>query len=176
MRIFGLPILAISIALTTSCMGPAPEYRTSATVKDIMDSIVDPNADFLWESVSTEVNAKGITEKAPHTDDEWRDLRRHTIALMEATDLLQIPGRAVAKPGEKADNPQVEEPPEVIKTMIEGDRRKWIDATHALHDAAVNALKAVDAKSADGVLDAGDQIDKACETCHKMYWYPEKLK
>ena len=35
-------------------------------------------------------------------------------------------------------------------------------------------LKAVDAKNVDGILDAGDRIDKACETCHLKYWYPKQ--
>jgi hypothetical protein len=169
---FGLVSTAM---LLSSCAGPAPEYRTTATVKDIMDSIVDPNADFLWDSVSTESSAKGVIEKAPKTDEDWKELRRHTIALMEACDLLQIPGRAVAKPGEKAENPQVEEPPEVIKTMIDSDRASWIKYAHGMHDATMAMLKAIDAKNTDGVLEAGDTLDKACESCHKHYWYPEKL-
>ena len=172
-----LLLTAIATALfTTACTGPEPEYRTTATVKDIMDSIVDPNADFLWDSVSTESTTKGIIEKAPTTDDEWKELRRHTIALMEATDLLQIPLRKVALPGQKADNPQVELSPEVIKTLIDSDRGSWIKHAHELHDATSAMLKAVEAKNKDGVLDAGDLIDKACETCHKQYWYPERPK
>ena len=31
-----------------------PEYRTSTTIKDIMEHIVDPSADYIWQSVSTE--------------------------------------------------------------------------------------------------------------------------
>jgi hypothetical protein len=158
-----------------SCGRPSAEYRTTSTIKDIMDSIVDPNADYLWQSVATVSTEKGVDERAPKTDEDWKELRRHTIALLEATDLLQIPGRAVAKPGEKADNPQVEEPPEVIATMIDTDRASWIKYSHGLHDAATVMLKAVDAKNTEAVLDAGDTIDKACESCHKQYWYPEKL-
>src|SRR5262245_51817860 len=62
---------------------PQPEYRTTATIKDIMDSIVDPNADFIWESVETVVSAKGIDEKRPRNDEEWKEVRRHAIALLE---------------------------------------------------------------------------------------------
>src|SRR5262249_43607826 len=94
------------------------EYRTAATVKDIMDSMVDPGADYIWDSVETVVSAKGIEEKAPHTDEEWKNVRRHAIMLMEATNLLQIPGRHVAKPGEKADDPKVELAPDQIEEKI----------------------------------------------------------
>jgi hypothetical protein len=167
---------AAMLLLCSSCAGPAPEYRTTATVKDIMDSIVDPNADYLWDAVSTNSTAKGVIEHEPKTDDDWKELKRHTIALMEATDLLQIPLRLVAKPGEKAENPQVELSPEVIKTLIDSDRAAWIKHNHTLHEATEAMLKAIDTKSTAGVLDAGDLIDKACETCHKQYWYPERPK
>jgi len=41
-----------------------------------------------------------------------------------------------------------------------------------LHDATMPALQAIDAKNADGLLDAGELIDNACENCHLKYWYP----
>ena len=139
-----------------------------------MDSVVDPNADFVWQSVSTTLTSKGIDEKAPRTNDEWREVRRHTIAIMEATNMLQIPGRRVARPGEKADDPRIEEPPEVIQTVIDSDRSVWYKNAHGLYDAAALLLKAVDAKNVEGIVDAGDKLDKACETCHLKYWYPNQ--
>jgi len=152
------------------------EYRTTATIKDIMDSMVDPSADFIWEAVATVVSAKGVEEKAPHTDEEWRDVRRRAITLLEATNLLQIPGRHVAKPGEKADDPKVELAPEQIDEMINKDRASWIKYAHALHDATMEALKAVEAKDAEKLLDVGNGIDEACEKCHLQYWYPNENK
>src|SRR6476659_9003125 len=100
---------------------PEPEFRTTATVKDIMDALVDPGSDYIWDSVETVVSAKGVEEKAPHTDEEWKSVRNHAIMLLEATNLLQMPGRHVAKAGEKADDPKVELAPEQIETMINND-------------------------------------------------------
>ena len=99
---------------------PQAEYRTTATVKDIMDALVDPGSDYIWDSVETIVSAKGTEEKAPHTDEDWKQVRNHAIMLLEATNLLQIPGRHVAKPGEKADDPKVELSPDQIEAEIEG--------------------------------------------------------
>jgi cytochrome c556 len=176
MRIGFLLLLTPGFMLMTSCSRGAPEYRTDATVKDIMDSIVDPNADFLWDSVSSESTAKGLIEKAPKTDEDWKEVRRHAIALMEATNMLQIPGRAVARPGERADDPRVEEQPEQIQALINSDRASWVKAAHGLYDATSLVLKAVDAKNVDGILDAGDRIDQACEACHLKYWYPRQYE
>src|SRR5262245_6793600 len=150
------------------------DYRLTATVKDIMDSLVDPAADAIWGSVETVVSAKGVEEKQPRTDEEWKEVRRKAIMLMEATNLLQMPGRQVAKPGEKADDPKVESAPEQIQAMIDKDHAAWIKFAQGLHDATMASFKAIEAKDAEGVLNTGDKIDEACENCHKTYWYPDE--
>jgi len=173
-----ITLLSITVLMLfgAACSRNAPQYRTDGTIKDIMDSVVDPNADYLWESVSTTATIKGIEEKAPTTDEDWKNVRRHAIALMEATNLLQIPGRLVARPGEKPDDPRVELAPDVIQTIIDADRADWTTKAHVLYDATALVLKAVEAKNTDGLLDAGDRIDKACEDCHLKYWYPRQLQ
>ena len=181
-----LAFIAMSVLLLTSCADrqqanqAAPqaqaEYRTTATVKDIMDSMVDPGSDYIWDAVETVVSAKGVEEKAPHTDEEWKEVRRHAIMLLEATNLLQIPGRHVAKAGEKADDPKVELAPDQIEDKIAKDRSKWIGYAHGLHDATMEAFKAIEAKDSEGLLNAGDGIDNACEKCHLEYWYPNENK
>jgi len=146
--------------------------RLTATVKDLMDSEVDPSADVLWDSVATTVSKEGTVEKQPRTDEEWATVRHSAITLVEATNLLVLEGRHVAKPSEKAENPEVELGPEEIEKMINDDRQAWIKFAHGLQDAASAALKAVDAKNAEGLLDSGEKIDDACEQCHLKYWYP----
>jgi len=151
---------------------PATSFRPTSTIKDLMDSLVDPSADALWESVATIVSAAGTEERQPKTPEQWADVRRRAISLVEATNLLIMEGRHVAKPGEKAENEEVELGPEEIEKLINEDRTTWVNNAHALNDAAMIALKAIDAKSASGLLDAGEGIDTACENCHLKYWYP----
>jgi hypothetical protein len=169
--------LGASLVVVTACKARQPpvEYRASTTVKDIMDSMVDPSADALWDSVATIVSASGTEERAPHTDEEWKNVRDHAIRLVEATNLLLIPDRHVAKPGEKAENPEVELAPEEIEKRINEDRASWINLAHGLHDAALPALKAAEARNPQALFDAGDQIDAACENCHQKYWYPSAV-
>jgi hypothetical protein len=93
--------------------------------------------------------------------------------LIEATNLLRMPGRAVAKPGQKADDPNVELPPEKIQEMIEKDPATWSNYAKALHDATDEVLKTIDAQDAQALLNTSDKIDTACENCHLHYWYPE---
>ena len=173
-----LLLLIVPLYLSAACKSqppePKPEYRLTATIKDIMDSMVDPSADILWESVATIVSAKGTEERAPKTDDDWTNVRRRAITLIEATNLLQMPGRKVAKPGEKSENPQIELEPQEIERILNADRAAWTKLALALHDAAAEALKAIDAKNTQGLLDSGEKIDTACENCHLKYWYPNQ--
>jgi hypothetical protein len=79
--------------------GAAPQFTTTATIRDIMVSMVDPSADYLWESVATVVSANGRQARAPSTDKSWAELRRNTIVLLESTNLLMMPGRRVLRQG-----------------------------------------------------------------------------
>src|SRR5207244_3797108 len=129
-RFAWLSCVGVSLFLAAACQSrqpqPQAEYRPSATIKDIMDSLVDPSADALWESVATEVTVAGIDERQPRTDEEWANVRRNAIRLVEATNLLQMPGRHVAKPGEKSENPGIELGPEEIERIINQDRAAFI--------------------------------------------------
>src|SRR5204862_5979429 len=98
------------------------------------------------------VSATGTERKAPHSEDEWIEVRRHAIPILEATNLLLIPGRHVAKPGEKADKPDIELPPEQIETLIGQDRSAFMTLAHRLHDAASVVLNAIDARDSDALL------------------------
>jgi len=151
-----------------------PPFRLTGTIKEIMDSVVDPNADVLWDSVSTTINREGTIEKMPRTDDDWKTVRRSAVALVEATNLLVMEGRKMAPAGEKSENPDIELQPEQMQKLLDADRASWLKYAHGLHDKAMVALKAIDAKSVQGLMDAGEGIDEACENCHKHYWYPDE--
>ncbi len=44
---------------------------------------------------------------------------------------------------------------------------------HGLHDASMVMLNAVDARNVDMLFDNGGNLDAACESCHRQYWYPD---
>jgi hypothetical protein len=181
MRGYTLLLLG-SLFLLAACKAQQPpaqsqgDYRIDSTIKDIMDSMVDPGADFIWESVATTVSERGIEEKQPKTADEWQNVRRHAVIVYEAGNLLLMPGRKVAPEGVKSENPNIELEPHQIEALISGDRKAFTDFAHALQDTIVPVMKAVDSKDPEALLNAGDAIDRACENCHLKYWYPEEAK
>ena len=173
----GALIVAAACTSSKPVAPPAPapppvDYRLTATIKDLMDSVVDPSSDYLWESVATIVTKAGTEERRPRTEEQWKEVRRRAIALIEAPNLLIMEGRKVAKPGEKSENPGIELGPEEIQAVIDGDRLTFMQRAHALQDAGLKALAAIDAKNVEGLSDAGETIDEACEQCHLKYWYP----
>lgn len=151
-----------------------PPFMTDATIKDLMLNIVDTSADVVWLSVTTVQDEHGITETRPQNYDDWTRVRSGAITLAEAANLLMIPGRRVARPGEKSDTPGVELEPEEMEVLINKDLNAWNERAKALHVAATSAVRAAEMQDADKIFEIGEQIEHACENCHTQYWYPNE--
>jgi hypothetical protein len=148
-------------------------------VKDIMQGIVDPSADVVWESVATSITAAGIVEKAPRTDDEWATVQHSALMLAEAANLLKMRGREIARAGDAStksgpDAPELT-PPE-IQEKVNRDWSLWISYADRLQETAIKAWQVANARDVNGIVEVGDAIDKACESCHLEYWYPDVKK
>ena len=174
---FSLGLAIFAVALIAACKAapppppPAPAFRPNSPIVEIMEYMVEPSADVLWESVATIVNEKGIDDRRPRTDEEWTVVKRSAVTLVEATNLLLI-DRPAAHPGDKSENPNIELPPEEIDKLRAQDPELWKKYVKALYDAALPALNAINKKDADALLNSGEGIDTACENCHLHYWYP----
>jgi hypothetical protein len=177
----GAVLLIVAVGVGSTACGrhpqelPPPQYTTDATVKDIMEAMVDPSADILWESVATVISEKGVDERFPKTDEEWATLRHAAIMLLEATNLLVIPGRPVARPHEKSAAPGVELEGAEMEALIKKDPVAWRSRAMRLHDVAMEALRTIDARDPKPLHDIGERLDGACENCHLQYWYPNQV-
>jgi hypothetical protein len=182
MRLFALVAVVCSVLIAVSCQtkpaepaAPAqPPYTTTATIKDIMLHIVDPAGDMVWDAVSTVIDKGGLHETAPATDEDWHKVRNGVITLIEASNLLMMPGRAMARPGEKSVAPGVELEPAEMEELVKKDPAGWQQRARAMHDISVDVLEVVDAKDVQKLFDIGEDLDKACENCHRQYWYPNE--
>ncbi len=162
-------------AATTST--PSSPVVPVGTVKQIMKGIVDPSSAAIWDAVSTESGPKGEIEKAPKTEEEWAKLESQALTLAEVANLLKMPGRQVAKPDEANTKSQPDAPeltPVQIEEKINKDRAAWDKRADALRETAIKAMAAAKAHDKDAVLNVGEEIDNACESCHKVYWYPDE--
>lgn len=178
-----LSILGLMVVTLAACQSkpatPAadasqPPYVISATIKDLMQGVVDPAADVVWQSVSAVSNEKGLQEIKPQNDEDWAKVRHGAYALAEATNLLMMPGRKVAREGEKSETPGVELEPSEMMALIDKDRPEFYKRAAALREAAMEVVAAVDKKDPDKVFEVGEHIERACENCHSHYWYPNE--
>ncbi len=174
---FSIGLTIFVVALVAACRTapppppPAPEFQPISPIVDVMEFMIEPSADVLWESVATIVNEKGIEDRRPRTDEEWTVVKRSAVTLVEATNLLLI-DRPAAHPGTKSENPNIELEPEQIDKLLADDPASWKKYVKALYDATVPALTAINNKDAEALLTSGEGIDTACENCHLHYWYP----
>ena len=165
-------IIALVMASVGGLAGAAaPEPRT---VQAIMDAVVDPSADSLWEAAGTVVTAKGPRAHRPHTAEQWEKARGLALKVVEGARLLQT-RRPVGEDGHwvLADSatPGIRTAAQ-IEADIARDPQRFYAAAARLQRTAQDAADALGRRDLDAFLDAGARIDAACEACHAAYWYP----
>jgi hypothetical protein len=146
-------------------------YRPTATIRQIMDAMVAPSAQVLWDAVGVEVTESGVNEKSPKTDDDWTKLRWSAVILAEATNSLKIPGRQVDQPGVGAID-EGDLTATQIAARIGKTRAAWVAFADALNATTMKMVHAIDTKNVDALSDAGGELDEVCESCHLEFWYP----
>jgi len=144
-------------ATTTAATPAAPSLDSSLaptlSVKELMEHIIDPTSDWIFDAAVIDISKKGVTETKPLSDDDWLKVERGGYVLAESSNLLKIPRRMV--PSEDEGKPhQPGEPADGLKA------------------AALEAVQVAKARDLDGLFKVGDKVDKACEACHLEYWYP----
>ena len=172
LTVLGLVVLASCSRAPDTPPTPQPTYQLTASIQDVMLAMIDKQADTLWNSVATIVSREGIEERQPRTDEEWLAVRNAAVTIAEASNLLRMPGRQVARPGFKSQNPGIELEPAEIAKIIQDNPEQWAKQTAALHDIAAEMIKVIDARNVQGLVDTGEKLDMVCENCHVLYWYP----
>lgn len=176
-------LVLVAASLLAGCAAPAPEqpppaespYRPVATIREVMNSVIDPSVDVVWNSVASVVDQKGLADRAPAGDEDWAEVRRHALIVSEAANLLLMRDRPVAAPGAPSLAPGIELTPEEIRALIDKNPEGWNFYVQQLQDSLKPALAAIDAKNTQALFDAGEKIDTTCENCHSVFWYPNAV-
>ena len=173
---FGLAILMLaaspSLAVAQKKATAPKDRQGQSTVKDIMDAIVDPSADVIWGAVGTVVDETGTHESSPKSDEDWANMRRAAVRIIEGGNLLAVPGRDVALPGTKSETPGVELEPAEIATIIRNKRKIFDAFARALRGLGFEVLAASEKKDAASLIEIGGRMQDVCESCHQTFWYP----
>ena len=124
---------------------PGPPFNPVVDVQQLMEMMVDPAADVVWDAVGTVITAEETNEWSPQTDEEWAAVRNSAVVLMESGNLLMMGSRA-------------------------RDQDAWMRMSQGLIDAGMLAMEAAESKDPDSVFAIGGDVYNACDSCHNLYW------
>ena len=155
------------------------EQKPVVSVKELMEYMIDPASDYVFNSVSTVIDPHGrVIETAPKTDEDWEKLRIGAVTMAEGVYLLKVK-RPFAPPGDENSSvgPDATElSPAQILAKVEADPVEWNARIEALRNVGLEVLDIVKRKDTKELWDASENLDVACESCHSSYWYPKEDK
>lgn len=122
---------------------PAP-FKPVVGTRELMQSVLNPNAGVVWRAVSTTVTTAGIEETRPQSNDEWMRVRNAAAAITKAGNQLMLSPRA-------------------------SDGSRWLKAAQALIETSTAAVRAAEARNADQLFTVGGEMYSACLNCHQNY-------
>jgi hypothetical protein len=139
-----LPLVAV-FGLSAACGGPAPPpFKPVVDTKLLMQAVIDPNADFIWDAVKSIDTKDGSEEIRPKGDEAWTAVRNAAVTVAEAGNLLMLVPRAK-------------------------DGGEWMKRAQEMIDTGEAAIRAAEAKNADRLFTVGGDIYEACSNCHRQY-------
>lgn len=115
--------------------------RPYATTQEIIDAIVAPDAQAIFDAVAYE---NGALTRAPRTDDQWNRLKLQALSIAEAGNLLMMKGRA-------------------------RDAGDWMTFSKQMSARAAAVADAAGAKNPDRLLETGGELYDTCTACHMTY-------
>ena len=144
MRTAMLAVCLVAV-LSSACGGPPPvPFKPVVDNKLLMQSVIDPTADEIWDAVRTVIDAEGTHEFRPKTNEEWTTVRNHAVTLAESGNLLMMVPRAK-----------------------DGD--EWMKRARELVETSERAIRAAETKNADELFIVGGDIYQSCSNCHQKY-------
>jgi hypothetical protein len=143
------------------------------SVKELMHNLIDPVADNVFDSVAIIVDKNKTTDIQPRTAEDWDKVAIGGTMLAEASYLLKVK-RPFAPPGEKETlgAEEVELTPDEMTAKVQKDPVEWNARIEALRNVGLQVLDIVKRKDTQELWDAADNLEMACENCHRSYWYP----
>ena len=128
----------------TAIATDAPAFNTSLEVPEIMNLVLEPASDILWDSGGWVLDASGYEELYPTTDEGWDYVRAQAAIVVESGNMLALPGRAE-------------------------DNDAWMIYAEGLSEAGILAMEAAASHNEEDFFQAGAQLYSVCTACHQAY-------
>lgn len=153
MQIFKAALTGLILVSIAACSAPDEgsaaasadgNFNTTLDVKEIMALVLEPASDTLWDSGGWVLDAAGYEELYPTTDEGWAFVRAQAAVVVEAGNMLAIPGRAE-------------------------DNDAWMIYSEGLSQAGIQAMTAAQSQNKEDFFQAGAQLYSVCTACHQAY-------
>lgn len=164
------PVFAtlIGIAVGASLVQAAEPANPQTTLKDLMAVVITDTTNVLWNAALLDPPAG--SDKPVPTEDQWQEFRSNALKLQDIPALLLTPELPIAPAGTPASEGSLA--PDAVAKLRKDNWAAWQAQVQVLQTGAQAALKAIDAKNFDAMLEAGDSMYPVCESCHQQFWYP----
>jgi hypothetical protein len=150
------------------------DLKPVVSVKELMRDMIDPLADNIFDAVGVTLDANGAVERMPQSEEDWERIRIGATTLAEGAYLLKV-ARPFAPAGDLNNSvgPEAAElSPDQILAKLEKDPVEWNARIEALRNVGLEVLDIVKRRDTKELWDAAENLDAACENCHRSYWYP----
>jgi hypothetical protein len=121
-----------------------PPFKTVVETKDLMEHVMERQADIVWGATGAIITAEGVEERKPKTEDDWVAVKAAAINLTETGNLLMIAPRAQ-----------------------DGDR--WMESAQKMMAQGQRMIAAIDRKNTQEMFDVGSDLYDTCTNCHMHY-------
>lgn len=152
-RVLVLSLLSLAAAGCKPAPAPAPvrephanaRFDTTLNTRTVMTGLIQPAADIYWSGWGADADEGGLHDHTPATPEEWARLTSGAIMLVEAGNVLQLPGR--------------------VRTPSED----WLRHARHMTATAQAARKAAEAHDRDAMVEQGNRLYRACAACHQQF-------
>lgn len=135
--------------LASACSGSPqpPPFKAVVETKDLMEFVMERQADIVWGASGSIVTAEGIQELRPRNDEEWLAVKSAAVNLTETGNLLLFAPRAQ-------------------------DDGRWVQNVQKMMEQGQRMIAAIDRKNTQEMFDVGSDLYDTCTNCH-MHYMPE---
>lgn len=140
-------VIAAALFVTAAACNSAPSappFKAVADTKDLMELVMERQADIVWGATGTIITEAGAEELSPKTEEDWIAVKAAAVNLVETGNLLMIAPRAQ-----------------------DGDR--WMQNTQKMMAQGEKMIAAIDRKDTKAMFDVGSDLYDTCTNCHMHY-------
>src|SRR4029077_15027418 len=116
------------------------EMKPIVSVKELMQYMIDPASDYVFDSVKTLIRPDGkVVEVMPKTDEDWEKLRIGAVSLAEGIYLLKIqrPFTPAGDVNNSVGEDATELSPDQIAAKVNKDPVEWNARIEALRNVGL---------------------------------------